>query len=99
MSSSNNYRNLVYEMMLNVPWISFRDFVQDFLNFLFTQESWASKGEVSEPKYGVNLSPSSPSRALITRSQQIISLPVSGSQQARDEGSVSPQQRSAQAKH
>ena len=46
-------------MMLNVSWNSFRDFVQDFLNFLFAQESWASDGEVSEPKYGVNLSPAS----------------------------------------
>ena len=45
-------------MMLNVSWISFRDFVQDFLNFLFAQESWARQGEVSEPKYGVNLSKS-----------------------------------------
>ena len=44
--------------MLNVSWISFRDFVQDFLNFLFVQEIWASGGEASEPKYGVNLSPS-----------------------------------------
>ena len=46
--------------MLNVSWVSLRDFVQDFLKFLFDQESWAGGGEVSEPKYGVNLSPASP---------------------------------------